>query len=86
MRAEKGQKERERENFKQALPVSTEYDVGLNLPNCEIMIWPEIKSQMLNGLSHQGVPQMTVNILICIYIFTLCNINNHLLYITFNYF
>ena len=26
----------------------------LNLPNCEIMTWVEIKSQMLNRLSHPG--------------------------------
>ena len=33
-----------------------ETNVGLNPMNHEIMTWTEIKSQMLNGLSHPGTP------------------------------
>ena len=36
--------------------VHSEPDLGLNLTNCEIMSWAEIRSQMLNWLSHPGVP------------------------------
>ena len=36
--------------------VSAEPDAGLDLPILEIMIWAEIKSQMLNRLSHPGAP------------------------------
>ena len=35
---------------------STEPDAGLDLRNLEIMTWAEIKSQMLNQLSHPGAP------------------------------
>ena len=35
---------------------SAESDLGLKLPNCEITTWAEIKSQMLNWLSHPGAP------------------------------
>ena len=31
--------------------------MGLDPPNCEIMILAETKSQMLNGLSHPGAPR-----------------------------
>ena len=36
--------------------VSTEPHTGLKLTNCEIMTWAEIKSQILNRLSHPGPP------------------------------
>ena len=54
----KGQQGRgEREGIPSRLPtVSTEPDVGLDLTNCEIMTRAEIKSQMLNRLSHPDTP------------------------------
>ena len=36
--------------------VSTEPDAGLELTNCEIMTWAEIKSQTPDRLSHPGTP------------------------------
>ena len=44
-----GQRERERENPKQAEP-----NAGLHLTNREIVAWAEMKSQMLKWLSHPG--------------------------------
>ena len=38
--------------------VSMELDVGLELTNHEIMTWAEIKSWMLNQLSHPGAPHI----------------------------
>ena len=38
--------------------ISVEPNVGLELTNCEVMFWAEIKSQMLNQLSHPGAPQV----------------------------
>ena len=50
-------RERGRERIPSRLcTVSSEPDVGLKLINYEIMIWAEIKSQMLNQLSHPGTP------------------------------
>ena len=48
---------RGRERGRQGIPsrlltASTEPDTGLDLMNREIMTWAEIKSRMLNGLSH----------------------------------
>ena len=40
--------------------VSVEPDVGLDPMNCELMTWPEIKSWMLNRLSHPGTPNLLV--------------------------
>ena len=37
--------------------VSEEHGTVLNLRNCEIMTWVDIKSWMLNQLSHPGAPQ-----------------------------
>ena len=54
------QRERERQNPKQAPAVSAEPNVGLKLMNSEIMIRAEIKSQMLNQLSHPGAPKETL--------------------------
>ena len=55
-RAKRGgtERERERRNPKKASAVSTEPDAGLDLTNCEIMTLVEIKSWMLNQLSHPG--------------------------------
>ena len=35
---------------------STEPDMGLDLKNCKIMTWMEIKSRKFNQLSHSAVP------------------------------
>ena len=48
------ERERERENPKQAHTVSEEPNVGLDLMNHDFMTWAEIKSQVLNWLSHPG--------------------------------
>ena len=57
MRVGEGQRERERENPKQALHcLHTEPDVGLNPKNFEIVTWAETKSLTLNPLSHQAPP------------------------------
>ena len=50
------QRERERRTLSKLCTVSTEPDARLELTNSEIMIWAEIKSQMLNLLSHPGTP------------------------------
>ena len=42
--------------------VSREPNAGLKLTNCEIMTWAEIKSQMLNWLSHPGAPTFLKNL------------------------
>ena len=53
-----GQRERERKRISSRLcTVSTEPDVGLELTNCKIMTSAEIKSQMLNWLTHPGAPK-----------------------------
>ena len=44
----RGGAERKREIPSKLCAVSTEPDTGLELMNCEIMIWAKIKSQMLN--------------------------------------
>ena len=36
--------------------VRAEPDAGLEPTNCEIMTWAEIRSQLLNQLSHPGAP------------------------------
>ena len=56
-RASRGEAERER--ARDRIPssfhaVSTEPDVGLELPNREITTRAEIKSRMLNQLNHQA--------------------------------
>ena len=51
-RAGKGQREWERER----IPNSIEVDEGLKPMNHAIMTWAEIKSRMLNRLSHPGTP------------------------------
>ena len=53
--------EEETERGREKIPsrlraVSTESDMGLELANCEIMTCIELKSQMLNQLSHPGAP------------------------------
>ena len=53
-------RERGRENPKQAPHVSPEPDAGLVLTNHEIMPGAEIKSWMLNQLSHPGDPPRLV--------------------------
>ena len=51
------ERERERERIPSRLStVSMEAMVGLELMNCEIMTGAEIKSRMLNRLSHPGAP------------------------------
>ena len=50
---------RGRERGRERIPsrlciISAEPDAGLELMNCEIMTWPEIQSQMLNGLATQA--------------------------------
>ena len=55
--AEEGQRERGRERIPRRVhTVSAEPDAGPNLRNSEIMTRAEIKSQMLNLLSHPGAP------------------------------
>ena len=39
---------------------STEPDVGLELTNCEMVTWAEVKSQMFNQLSHPGAPVIAI--------------------------
>ena len=52
------ERERERERISSKLhEVSAEPDMGLELTNREIMTWAEIKSHMLNQLSHPGTPK-----------------------------
>ena len=49
------ERERERERISSSLStVSAEPNAGLELTNLEIMTLAEIKSQMLNPLSHPG--------------------------------
>ena len=36
--------------------ISTEADAGLELTNCKIVIWAEIKSRTFNQLHHPGAP------------------------------
>ena len=55
---ERGQIEREIENPSRLHTVSAESNTGLKLKNREVMTSAEIKSQMLNQLSHPGVPMM----------------------------
>ena len=50
-----GQREMGRDNPKQALYCQGT-DPGLELTSGEIMTWAEIKSWMLNQLSHPGAP------------------------------
>ena len=40
--------------------VSTKPDMGLEPTNCEIMTWAEIKSWVLNQLSHPGAPEVHI--------------------------
>ena len=52
-------RERKRERIPTRLcAVSAEPNVGLDLTNHEIMTSAEIKSQMLNRLSHPGIPDL----------------------------
>ena len=53
-REREGEKEREKESLH---TVSTEPCVGLELNDHEIMTRAEIKSWMLNQLSHSGAPE-----------------------------
>ena len=39
--------------------LSTEPHAGLNIMNCKVMTWAEIKSQILNWLSHPDSPNFT---------------------------
>ena len=51
------ERDRERErNLSRLHAVSVESNVGLDLTNYEIMTRAEIKSQMINPLSHPGAP------------------------------
>ena len=51
------QRERERDRIPSRLhAVSEEPDLGLELMNCKIMTQAQMKSQMLNRLSHSGAP------------------------------
>ena len=51
-------RERKRERIPSRLPaVGTEPDSGLDVANHEIMTGAEIKSHMLNRLSHPGAPK-----------------------------
>ena len=53
---EEGAGEGKRQNPKQApRAASTKPDAGLHPTNCEIMTWAEVKSWMLNWLSHPGI-------------------------------
>ena len=55
--AQTGGAERRRERIPSKFhTVSTEPDMELNPTNHEIMIWTKIKSWMLNGWSHPGIP------------------------------
>ena len=55
----RGGAEREGERIPSRLRiVSAEPDVGLEPTNCEIMTRAKIKSQMLDRLSHPGVPEL----------------------------
>ena len=54
-----GGAEKERETQAGSIRVSVEPNVGLSLMNCEIMILAEIKSRMLNHLSHPGTPHIS---------------------------
>ena len=51
-------RERERDRIPSRFcSASTEPNVGLELTNCdEIMTWAEVKSRMLDRLSHPGAP------------------------------
>ena len=54
---------RGRDRLRERIPsrlcsVSTELDEGLDLTNCKLMTWAEIKSQSLNQLSHTGAPAL----------------------------
>ena len=54
--------EEERERIRSQLrSVSVEPDVNLELTNHDIMTWPQIKSQMLNRLSHPDAPILLSN-------------------------
>ena len=53
-----GERERRERIPSRLHTVSMEPDVGLELMNHEIMIWAEIKSWMLNQLSHPGAPRL----------------------------
>ena len=58
----RGEVKRERERVTKGIPSrfstsSAEPKAGLDLRNLEIMTWDKIKSQMLNWLSHPGIPQ-----------------------------
>ena len=56
------ERERGREKIPSRLPsVSVEPDRGLDLTNLEIMNSVEMKSQMLKGLSHPGVPRCGIS-------------------------
>ena len=54
-----GQREREKENFKQA-PRSVQSMLGAWSQDLEIMAWAEIKSWTLNQLCHSGIPSPSV--------------------------
>ena len=61
-------RERERIPRERICTDRAEPDTGLDLTNREIMTWAEIKSQVLNQLSHSGAPQ------ICEFLFYLFHI------------
>ena len=54
-------RERERENSQVGSMLSVEPDAGLDPKGCEIMTAANIKSQMLNQLSHSGAPEIIFN-------------------------
>ena len=57
----RAEREGGREKNSQAGSVlSADPNVELELTNHEIMTWAEIKSPVLNQLSHQGVPQIVL--------------------------
>ena len=59
---EGAEREREEERIPSRLhTVSTEPSVEIKPTNHEIMTWVEIKSQMLNRLSHPSVPHVALS-------------------------
>ena len=65
-----GYREGERENLNQALHCQHRAWLRAWIRNCEIMTWAEIRSQMLNPLSHPGTPVLIV--LIPVFISAAC--------------
>ena len=54
--------ERERDYERISSTDSAEPDTGLDTTNCEIMTWTEVKSQMLDQLSHPGTSLNLFNV------------------------